>query len=151
MNEQDAETVHSIHCACLTITLSAHYSQDQISAWKLGRTPEGYIRAIKAGEHFLVAEIERRVIAFASWQNDELLALFVHPDAQGNGLGSRLLKACFNDADGQGGAITNLKAALGAEGFYANRGFVSTGPGQTIKNGIAIPETRMVVVGQEAP
>jgi GNAT superfamily N-acetyltransferase len=36
---------------------------------------------------------------YASWREDELLSLFVHPDFQGRGMGSALMSACFDDAN----------------------------------------------------
>jgi GNAT superfamily N-acetyltransferase len=109
-----------------------------------GRSPAGYITAANGGERFFVAEAGGRVVGFASWQEGELLALYVHPDAQGRGVGSRLLDACLKDAAAEGAAITGLKAAVGADQFYARRGFVAVGQGGTLKNGVVIQDTRMV-------
>ncbi len=145
MVDEDADEIHEIHCACLTRTLTLHYTQEQIAAWMKGRTPAGYISAARGGERFFVAEADGRVVGFASWQDDELLSLFVHPDAQRLGLGSRLLDVCLKDAAAEGAAITRLKAAAGAAQFYARRGFAPVGQGGTIKNGVVIQDTRMVL------
>jgi putative acetyltransferase len=142
----DARRVHDIHSACLTRTLSAHYSSGQIAAWMKGRTPEGYLKAAAAGERFFVAETLSAVTGFASWEDDELLALFVHPDAQGRGVGSQLFEACVADAIALGSSIARVKAATGAESFYADRGFVSVARGNVVKHGVVIEDTRMVVV-----
>ncbi|WP_370675389.1 N-acetyltransferase family protein [Pleomorphomonas sp. PLEO] len=145
MVDRDADEIHEIHCACLTRTLASHYTQEQIAAWMKGRTPAGYINAANGGENFFVAEADGRVIGFASWQDSELLSLFVHPDSQGLGVGSLLLDACRKDAAAESAGITCLKAAAGADQFYARRGFVPVGQGCTIKNGEVIQDTRMVL------
>lgn len=145
MVDEDANEVHEIHCACLTRTLASRYTQEQIAAWMKGRTPAGYINAARGGERFCVAETGGRVVGFASWQGNELLSLFVHPDAQGIGVGSRLLDACLSDAAAQGAVIICLKAAVGADQFYVHRGFVPVGQGGTVKNGVIIQDTRMVL------
>ena len=45
----------------------------------------------RQGQPVFVAEIKGVVVGFASWQDDELLALFVHPDQQVKGVGIALL------------------------------------------------------------
>ena len=147
MVAEDAEAIHAIHSACLTRTLSAYYSSEQIAVWRSGRTPEGYLRAAEAGERFFVAEADAQVVAFSSWRDGELLALYVHPDAQRRGLGAALLAACQRDAESCGKSIQRLKAALGAEGFYRRHGFAVEGPGVTLKQSTEIPEWRMVAEG----
>ena len=144
MTDADVRAIHEIHTACLTRTLSAYYSSEQIAAWLKGRTPEGYLRAASGGEQFFVAEASGRVVGFASWQDDELLALFVHPDMQRGGVGGRLFEACMSDASGMGSAIVHVKAARGAEAFYRRRGFTATGQGSVTKHGVVIYDTRMV-------
>lgn len=145
MVAEDADAIHRIHYACLTRTLSANYSSDQIAAWMKGRSPSGYVKAAAAGERFFVAESDGRIVGFASWEDDELLALFVDPDTQRAGIGSRLLQVCFEDAASHGSVITCLKAAIGAEPFYARRGFIPVAQGSTTKHGVVIEDTRMVV------
>jgi predicted N-acetyltransferase YhbS len=143
MTRGDAEAIHEIHSACLTRTLPGRYTHEQITAWMDGRTPEGYVRASEAGERFFVAEVDGSVVGYASWEDDELLSLFVHPDFQSQGVGSALVETCLADAEGTGDAITKVKAVLGAEAFYAKHGFTSEGRGSTAKRGVEIPDTRM--------
>jgi len=143
MTRGDAEAIHEIHSACLIRTLVGRYTHAQITAWMDGRTPEGYIRASEAGERFFVAEVDGSVVGYASWEEDELLSLFVHPDRQSQGVGSALVATCLADAEGTGGAITKVKSVLGAEAFYAKHGFTLEGRGSTVKRGVEIPDTRM--------
>ena len=143
MTRGDAEAIHAIHGACLSRTLLGRYTHEQITAWMEGRTPEGYVRASEAGERFFVAEMDGSIVGYASWEEDELLSLFVHPDCQSQGVGSGLIETCLADAERTGGTITKVKSVLGAETFYAKHGFTSEGRGSTVKRGVEIPDTRM--------
>jgi GNAT superfamily N-acetyltransferase len=143
MAREDAEAIHEIHSACLTRTLLGRYTHEQITAWMDGRTPEGYARASEAGERFFVAEADGVVVGYASWEDDELLSLFVQPDYHSRGVGSALVETCLVDAESTGGAITKVKSVLGAETFYAKHGFAPEGRGSTAKRGVEIPDTRM--------
>ena len=143
MEPADTETIHAIHGMCLQCTLLGRYSREQIDAWMAGRTPQGYLRAAEAGEAFFVAEEGGAVVGYASWQEDELLSLFVHPDFQGRGIGSALMSACFDDAERRNATISIVKSVLGAEEFYGRHGFLIVGPGSTSKRGVIIPDTRM--------
>lgn len=134
----DAVAIHAIHTACLQITLATHYSADQRAAWGAGRTPEGYLRGAAAGEIYLVAEEAGAVIAYANWQEDELLSLFVHPDHQRQGLGRRLFRACDAAA-----TLTRVKATLGATAFYEAFGFRMIRPDIHLKRDVPIPHILM--------
>ena len=143
MMPADAGAVHSIHSACLERTLLGRYTSEQITAWMTGRTPQGYLRASEAGERFFIAEVDRTAVGFASWQDDQLLAVFVHPDFQGRGIGSALVSACFEDAERTGATISSVSSVLGAEAFYGRHGFLIVGSGSTSKHGVIIQDTQM--------
>lgn len=92
---------------------------------------------------FLVAEIEGAVVGYASWRNDELMSLFVHPDWQGRGVGTQLIQECLREAESKGSPIAHVNSVLGAEPFYARFGFQATGADKDVKQGIEIPYTKM--------
>jgi GNAT superfamily N-acetyltransferase len=143
MRPEDASDAHTIHTQCLTRTLREQYNDEQRAAWLSGRSPEGYLRAAASGEHFFVAEQEGAVIGFASWRDDELLALFVHPDEQMKSVGSTLLTACLDDAASQGHVITVLKATMGSVNFYERYGFRVITKEADVKLGVEIPHILM--------
>lgn len=143
MMPADARAIHDIHSACLERTLLGRYTREQITAWITGRTPQGYLRASEAGERFFVAEENGVTVAFASWQDEQLLSVFVHPDFQGRGIGSTLVSACFEDATRTGATISIVRSVLGAESFYHRHGFLIVGSGSTSKHGVIIEDTQM--------
>jgi GNAT superfamily N-acetyltransferase len=90
-----------------------------------------------------VAEQENAVIGFASWQDDELLALFVHPNAQAKGAGTALLVASAEYATSQGHVIKVVKATLSSVGFYEHHGFQVVARQADVKRGVEIPHVLM--------
>jgi L-amino acid N-acyltransferase YncA len=139
MRPEDVSAIHTIHTECLTRSLRERYSDEQVAAWLSGRTPEGYLRAQASGERYFVAEREGVVLGFASWQDNELLALFVHPDEQLKGVGTGLFAACVDDAVSEGRAITDVKATLNSIGFYERHEFTVVEEEAEIKRGVEIP------------
>jgi putative acetyltransferase len=143
MRPEDVSAIHTIHTECLTRSLRERYSDEQLAAWLSGRTPEGYLRACASGEHFFVAEQQGVVVGFASWQDDELLALFVHPDEQLKKAGTALLAACVDDAASEGHVIVVVKATLSSTGFYERHEFQIVAFGADVKRGVEIPHILM--------
>ena len=139
----DAEAIHAIHGLCLSRKLLGRYAAEQIEAWTTGRTPQGYLRAAELEERFLVAVSDATVIGYGSWQDNELLSLFVHPDFHGRGIGSALMTSCLDDAAQAGATLSIVKAVLGAEGFYGRFGFEIEGPGSITKREVTIPHILM--------
>jgi putative acetyltransferase len=144
MRPADVSEMHKIHTECLSSrTLREWYPDEQLAAWLSGRTPEGYLRACASGEQFFVAEQEDAVIGFASWPDDELLALFVHPNAQANGVGTALLVASADDAALHGHLIKVVKATLSSVGFYERHGFQVVARQADVKRDVEIPHILM--------
>jgi putative acetyltransferase len=139
----DAEAIHAIHGLCLNRKLLGHYTSEQIEAWTTGRTPQGYLNAAESGERFLVAVSDAAVIGSGSWQDDEPLSLFVHPDFHGRGVGTTLMSSCLDDAAQAGATISIVKSVLGAEDFYGRFGFEIEGPGSIAKRDVTIPHILM--------
>jgi ribosomal protein S18 acetylase RimI-like enzyme len=73
----------------------------------------------------LVAEEDNLVIGFAAFDASELHALYVLPEHQGKGIGSRLL-----DAAGSAARLWVLKENADARRFYESRGWCAEGTEQ---------------------
>ncbi len=139
MQSGDEVFIHDIHTACLCGPLLEHYSIETIAAWLAGRTPQGYVAAAMGGERFFVAEEGQEVTGFASWQDNELLSLFVSPDRHRKGIGTSLLAACVTDAATQGKRIDFVRATLGSTGFYEKQGFEVSEQAIDTKRGVDLP------------
>lgn len=139
----DTRRLDAIHRACLTRTLARSYSQAQLRAWRHGWSPKGFLEAQAEGDVIFVAETAGRIEGFVGYFEETLLSLFVHPDAQGRGLGRGLLIHALADAAGHGLPLRMLKSAIGATGFYEAFGFRVVAPGSDEKRGVIIPYIRM--------
>ncbi|MDT9001833.1 GNAT family N-acetyltransferase [Paucibacter sp. APW11] len=106
------------------------------------RNPDDYARAL-AGSWRVVAAYgsdaagKPRLVGFARLISDGVLhayvnEMIVHPEAQGQGLGSRLLKELLAICQLAGITDIQLFSARGKRGFYERHGFVARpdeGPG----------------------
>ncbi len=145
MKKSDVADMHALHSRAITQVCGAHLDAAIVEAWLHGRTPAGYLTAAEEeGEKFWVAVGEAgRVVGFASWREDELMALFVEPASQGGGIGGLLFNACSDDARAQGRRLRRLDATLNAEGFYSNFGFRRVRVKSHEKRGQRIPFIEM--------
>lgn len=145
MRPGDVAGIHEVHTAAVRETCARLLTPAVVEAWLYGRTPDGYLSAAEDGESFWVAVDEAGgVIGFASWQEDELLALFIDPPVHGLGIGGRLFAACERDAAEAGRSITCVNAALNAVSYYQALGFRAVGEGYQQKRGERIPHIEMV-------
>lgn len=85
------------------------------------------VAALAAERHCLVAEADGRVVGTAALDGDEVVTCFVHPDAQGAGVGTQLLSALEGVARGAGARRLCVQASLRGAPFYARRGFMAVG------------------------
>lgn len=141
MQPEDVAILHKLHTLAVRRVCAPFLKPAVVEAWLRGRTPEAYQRAAEEeGENFWVAvESDNRIVGFASWRDETLLALFTHADYQGKGVGRTLLAACDDDAHKQGHAIVRLNATLNAESYYEAYGFRRTGTWNRERFGVLIP------------
>jgi GNAT superfamily N-acetyltransferase len=145
MRDEDVPVVHAIHERAVSMTCAPLLPEAVVAAWLRDRTPEGYLRARdERGERFWIAEHRGLRAGFASWRGEWLMALFVDPDHQGNGIGRLLLDACDRDAADGGGKIARLDSTLNARDFYERLGFRVTGEGYEEKFGERVPHLEML-------
>lgn len=121
-NREDAPTIYTIHHASLITLCVSHYSLDTLQCWFSGKTVEGYYLAIDDGEMF-VCELNKVVIGFGHAVPGEVVAIFVHPDFAGQGVGNCLLSYAIQCASKDYDGPIKLIATLNAEPFYARHGF----------------------------
>ena len=138
MAETDVSEIHNIHTNCLQTSLANHYTHQQLQAWLYGRTPEGYWRSQQAGSPYLVATINDTLIGYANWMDEELMSLFIQPNFQKSGIGTKLFQACDDQA-----TLSCVKATLSAVDFYKKFGFEADHEGYDIKHEVPIPHIFM--------
>jgi len=99
-----------------------------------GVTNESVAASFLADSRGWVAEHDREIVAFAiaDRASRSIFALFVLPDWEGRGLGSRLLELALGWLRENGATVVWLTTGpeTKAAGFYERRGWVATGRGE---------------------
>ncbi len=121
-NREDAPTIYAIHQASLTTLCATHYPLDTLQRWFATKTIEGYYEALDNGEMF-ICEVEHVAIGFGHAIPGEVVAIFVHPDFAGRGVGKLLLNYVLLYAQREFNGPIKLYATLNAAPFYAKHGF----------------------------
>ena len=129
----DLDAVLAVGHACWWATYEpiagAEHVERGLATWW---TPETNRPAIDAGR-VLVAELDERVVGMASSSvvEDHVVVwrLYVLPEAQGHGIGTRLLDAveAAAPADVVGLRLSHLEGNDWARDFYLRQGFAATG------------------------
>jgi putative acetyltransferase len=137
----DVSALHALHTLAVRKECAPYLEPAAVEAWLRGRTAEAYQRAAdEEGENFWVAvEKGEMIVGFASWRDDTLLALFIHPDRQDRGIGRALFERCEVDAKDSGFQILRLNATLNAESYYEQFGFQRAGTMHRERFGQRIP------------
>lgn len=115
MRSEDYSRCHAIH---LRATMSSYGA---LHPWlePILADPEN---ALEVVEWTLVCELDARVIGYAGVTSSHLENLFVDPEAQGQGVGSRLL-AAVEERIGLPMTLRCLTTNQAAQRFYLRHGF----------------------------
>ncbi|MBE9199468.1 MULTISPECIES: GNAT family N-acetyltransferase [unclassified Nodularia (in: cyanobacteria)] len=144
--ETDAWVMSAIHIAAIKALPTTFYTRKQLLAWRNYRDkPNGKnILQNMQAEIFWVAVENNLITGFASFMVDELIALYVHPYYQGQGIGRALVTHFCQEAADLGINQVITTASLYAEGFYLRLGFtaIKRAPHQ-LRTGIIVPVTKM--------
>lgn len=129
----DANRVRDLHIAAIEGLDTDAYDDEQVAAWAHDREPESY--PIESAEtHFVVAEADDRQVGFGWLQtkadgyaaasvDGELTAVYVHPSAARQGVGSRIRAELEAAARGRGIDKLGLWASKNAVPFYEAAGY----------------------------
>ena len=125
------ETVRSVN--------RADYSEEQVRAWAPEVPDAETWHERMSGRHTLVAEKEGRTVGFAELEEDgHLDMLYVHKDAVGRGVGSRLYAAVEERARGLGSGRLFTEASITARPFFERRGFAVLGRNVVTQHGVEL-------------
>jgi len=140
-NPEDAEAICHVHVASVRTLYVNDYTPDQIEAWVGKLTPEGHRNAIeKMGEIMFVAANRGTITGFSSLFENEVRAVYVHPDYVRQGVGKLLLKAVEKEAVSQHIEKLQLSALTNAQSFYQACGYkVVEHSFHTLGSGVQVP------------
>lgn len=123
--ETDAWAISAIHIAAIKALPTTWYTHEELLAWRNYRDkPDGanILKTLKLDTVWVAVEHDM-ITGFASYILDELIALYVHPHYQGQGIGRTLVEHFCHTATTQGLERVVTTASLYAEGFYLRLGF----------------------------
>jgi len=125
---QDAEAVCDVYRLSIHVLCAGHYRPDQLEAWASGLDPQAFREALILPEVVgVVVEHGDEVLGFALLQGPNVRALYVRPDASGQGVGTTLLRALESEAALRLAPVLCLFASLNSRAFYEANGFQSLG------------------------
>ncbi len=146
--EADRRALWRIHTRSVRELCQGAYSEHEVRTWVALLRPEGYLRPDQP-RTVLVAERGRQLVGFGQLDTvlGELEALYVVPEAVGEGVGSALLAALEALAWRSGLRALRLDASLNAESFYRERGYLALHQAQRL----ITHEVRLACVRMEKP
>jgi putative acetyltransferase len=135
----DRQRIRECHVAAIRAFGPDAYDDRQVAAWADKGDPEDYYPVGQEGHYFVVAE--RPVVDEAAADGDaevvgyghlvpterEIRAVYVHPGAAGDGVGTALLDALESRARDLDLDALTLHASLNAAGFYEHAGYERAG------------------------
>ena len=119
MRTADGEALAALHREAIMRTDPKFYSDKQRKSWADGLTADGYSLALEDGEIIEVAvNTEGAPIAFCGRRTFGVAGLYVHPDWQGKGIDSLLLRRAEKALQEEGVLSLRVDASLPAVEFY---------------------------------
>lgn len=134
-----------MHKASINTLCRSHYTPAQIEAWAEPKRPEHYEPLIRDLTVFVMEEGDD-IVAFAALDSTaaDIRALYVAPEVVGRGVGTRILDALEFEARRLAIPRLTVSATLNSIGFYAARGYSSTGAAENVlPQGVSLPCVRM--------
>jgi GNAT superfamily N-acetyltransferase len=123
---RDAAAVSALIRHTMAISNSADYPLERLQPLMDYFSPEKVLQ-LSYERICLVAEIEERVVGTVALEGAELCTFFIHPDFQGQGIGSQLLAEIERRAIEAGISAIHTDASLTGAPFYERRGYRRTG------------------------
>lgn len=135
----DRERIRAVHVAAIRGSGPAAYDDRQVAAWADKGDPADDYPVEQAGHYLVVAERtvpdgtaadgDSAVVGYGHLvpTEREVRAVYVHPDAAGNGVGTALLDALESRARDIRLDALALHASLNAVGFYEQAGYERAG------------------------
>lgn len=120
--EDDAADISAVILRALRETNAKDYTDEIIAKIERSFSPDA-VRQLIAQRTVLVANIGNRVVGTASLDGNVVRTVFVAPDVQARGIGTRLMAEIERTARERSVASLSVFSSITAETFYACLGF----------------------------
>lgn len=123
--KEDAAMIADIWTRSIRHLCSPYYTDAQIASWTRSKTPTRILELITESPFFVVAEMDGRIIGFASCSDFQKIqaALYVAPESTGKGVGRQLLSAYEKAAQEHGLKTLHIHATVNGAAFYEKCGY----------------------------
>lgn len=118
---EDTKSVYEIVLSALRETNARDYPPSVIDRLVL-TLPDKVASNLQTWCSF-VAIVDGRVVGTGSLNGQTVTSVYVHPDYQGRGIGTKLMEALENAANARSQRTLSVQSSVTAKMFYANRGF----------------------------
>lgn len=123
--KSDAAMIADIWVRSIQTLCAPYYTEAQVVSWTKNKTPEKILEWITQSPFFMVAEMDGRIIGFASCSDFQKIqaALYVAPESTGKGVGRQLLTAYEEAAQEHGLKTLHIHATVNGAAFYEKCGY----------------------------
>jgi ribosomal protein S18 acetylase RimI-like enzyme len=119
----DLEVVEALRYVALSSSAPSAYSPQEV-AELLDSLDVDELRAMVKDRQLFVAEADGRILGCAGWRGKQLRHVYVAPDSEREGLGTRLVRRAESDfQDRTSAAELHVGSVLYARGFYEKLGY----------------------------
>lgn len=142
----DGEYIWKVHTSAIRETCRSKYSEDEITAWTSRLAPDTYDSVIRGKALYVAQTEDDEVVGFGQLDvvKGEVEAVYVRPEFEGAGIGSRLLEMLEIVAGECGVKRLFLDSSLNAVGFYQYAGYEPREETMhPLSGGLAIAAVRM--------
>ena len=143
----DAENIARLHVASIMNLCVNHYTRDQLNAWTSVLIPSIYDQALREKVFLVAYDSQQHLLGLGIFdiEHAEVSAIYIHPDAAGKGIGSKLLNELEKLARNSNIVTITIHSTLNAQGFYAAHGYLEQElTFHTLPNGSKLECVRMV-------
>lgn len=140
----DLPAIQSLFIETIKSTCKKDYGDDQIRCWassvkNIARWEEKLIK-----QYFLVAELDKKIIGFASLENGSYLDfMYVSKDHLRKGIATTLYNQIENEAKNKGSNFIDSDVSITAKPFFQKMGFLLLKETQNLIDGVEIINYKM--------
>jgi len=143
----DLSAILDINLRSIFETCSSHYPENVLRQWIGNRSEENFEKSLSSNQLFVV-EDEKRITGFLDVIPGEILAVYVYPEEERKGYGTKLLIEGIERAK-QKDVNVIVFASLNAVGFYAKHGFEAVEQVMHHRNGVDLTLTKMTRISNK--